>query len=67
MRRSSAAGKAHYACDARLERRVRQVEAAIRIPPPAKPLHTAWHVLDLDQLSGMSSYDRGRICVSQAV
>ena len=26
-------------------------------------LHTAWHVLDLDQLSGMSSYDRERICV----
>ena len=32
-------------------------------PAARQALHTAWHVLDLDQLSGMSSYDRGRICV----
>ena len=56
-------GKAHYACDARLERRVRQVEGSHKNPAARQALHTAWHVLDLDQLSGMSSYDRGRICV----
>ena len=56
-------GKAHYACDARLERRVRQVEGSHKNPAARKALHTAWHVLDLDQLSGMSSYDRERICV----
>ena len=32
-------------------------------PAARQALHTAWHVLDLDQLSGMSSYDRERICV----
>lgn len=52
-------GKAHYACDARLERRVRQVEGSHKNPAARQALHTAWHVLDLDQLSGMSSYDRG--------
>lgn len=56
-------GKAHYACDARLERRARQVEGSHKNPAARQALHTAWHVLDLDQLSGMSSYDRGRICV----
>ena len=56
-------GKAHYACDARLERRVRQVEGSHKNPAARQALHTAWHVLDLDQLYGMSSYDRGRICV----
>lgn len=56
-------GKAHYACDARLERRVRQVEGSHKNPAARQALHTAWHVLDLDQLSGMSSYDRERICV----
>ena len=56
-------GKAHYACDARLERRVRQVEGSHKNPAARQALHTAWHVLDLDQLSGMSSYNRGRICV----
>ena len=55
-------GKAHYACDARLERRIRQV-ASHKNPAARQALHTAWHVLDLDQLSGMSSYDRERICV----
>ena len=58
-------GKAHYACDARLERRVRQVEGSHKNPAARQALHTAWHVLDLDQLSGMSSYDRERICVPQ--
>ena len=47
-------GKAHYACDARLERRVRQVEGSHKNPAARQALHTAWHVLDLDQLSGMS-------------
>lgn len=56
-------GKAHYACDARLERRVRQVEGSHKNPAARQALHTAWHVLDLDHLSGMSSYDRERICV----
>ena len=56
-------GKAHYACDARRERRVRQVEGSHKNPAARQALHTAWHVLDLDQLSGMSSYDRERICV----
>ena len=56
-------GKAHYACDARLERRVRQVEGSHKNPAARQALHTAWHVLDLDQLSVMSSYDRERICV----
>ena len=56
-------GKAHYAFDARLERRVRQVEGSHKNPAARQALHTAWHVLDLDQLSGMSSYDRERICV----
>ena len=56
-------GKAHYACDARLERRVRQVEGSHKNPAARQALHPAWHVLDLDQLSGMSSYDRERICV----
>lgn len=56
-------GKAHYACDARLERRVRQVEGSHKNPAARQALHTAWHVLDLDQLSGLSSYDRERICV----
>ena len=56
-------GKAHYACDARLERRVRQGEGSHKNPAARQALHTAWHVLDLDQLSGMSSYDRERICV----
>ena len=56
-------GKAHYACDARLERRIRQVEGSHKNPAARQALHTAWHVLDLDQLSGMSSYDRERICV----
>ena len=56
-------GKAHYVCDARLERRVRQVEGSHKNPAARQALHTARHVLDLDQLSGMSSYDRERICV----
>ena len=56
-------GKAHYACDARLERRVRQVEGSHKNPAARQALHAARHVLDLDQLSGMSSYDRERICV----
>ena len=41
-------GKAHYACDARLERRVRQVEGSHKNPAARQALHTAWH---------------GRICV----
>ena len=56
-------GKAHYACDVRLERRIRQVEGSHKNPAARQALHTARHVLDLDQLSGMSSYDRERICV----
>ena len=56
-------GKAHYACDARLERRIRQVEGSHKNPAARQALHTARYVLDLDQLSGMSSYDRERICV----
>jgi len=39
------------------------VEGSHKNPAARQALHTAWHVLDLDQLSGMSSYDRGRICV----
>lgn len=58
-------GKAHYACDARLERRIRQVEGSHKNPAAHQALHTARHVLDLDQMSGMSSYDRERICVPQ--
>ena len=56
-------GKAHYTCDARLERRIRQVEGSHKNPAARQALHAARHVLDLDQLSGMSSYDRERICV----
>ena len=56
-------GKAHYACDARMERRIRQVEGSHKNPAARQALHTARYVLDLDQLSGMSSYDRERICV----
>lgn len=56
-------GKAHYACDARLERRIRQVEGSHKNPAARQALHIARYVLDLDQLSGMSSYDRERICV----
>lgn len=58
-------GKAHYACDARLERRIRQVEGSHKNPAAHQALHAARHVLDLDQMSGMSSYDRERICVPQ--
>ena len=56
-------GRAHSACDARVERGVRRVEGSHKNPAARQALHTAWHVLDLDQLSGMSSYDRERICV----
>ena len=56
-------GKAHYACDTRLERRIRQVEGSHKNPAARQALHAARHVLDMDQLSGMSSYDRERICV----
>ena len=56
-------GKAHYVCDARLERRIRQVGGSHKNPAARQALHAARHVLDLDQLSGMSSYDRERICV----
>ena len=39
------------------------MEGSHKNPAARQALHTAWHVLDLDQLSGMSSYDRERICV----
>ena len=43
-------GKAHYACDARLERRIRQVEGNHKNPAAHQALHAARHVLDLDQM-----------------
>ena len=56
-------GKAHYACDARLERRIQQVQQGRKNAAAVQALHHARHVLDLDQLTGMSNYDRQRICV----
>ena len=56
-------GKAHYVCDARLERRLKQVDAGRKNPKAHQALLDARRVLDLDKLSGLSSYDRERICV----
>lgn len=58
-------GKRHYACDARLERRIRQVDGGRKSLIARNALHTAQHVLDLDSLTGISGYDRERICVPQ--
>ena len=56
-------GKAHYVCDARLERRIRQIQQGRKNAAAVQALHHARRVLDLDQLSGMSNYDRERVCV----
>ena len=56
-------GKAHYACDARLNRRLKQVEKSHKNPNAVRALQSAKRVLDLDKLAGLSSYDRERICV----
>ena len=58
-------GKAHYVCDARLERRLKQVDAGRKNPKAHQALQDARRVLDLDKLSGLSGYDRERICVPQ--
>ena len=58
-------GKSHYACDMRLDRRIRQVTLSNKNPKARHALLSAKQVLDLDKLSGMSGYDRERVCVPQ--
>lgn len=58
-------GKSHYACDMRLDRRIRQVKMSSKNPKARHALLSAKQVLDLDKLSGMSGYDRERVCVPQ--
>ena len=58
-------GKSHYACDIRLDRRIRQVKMSHKNPKAGYALLSAKQVLDLDKLSGMSGYDRERVCVPQ--
>lgn len=58
-------GKSHYACDMRLDRRIRQVKMSHKNPKAGYALLSAKQVLDLDKLSGMSGYDRERVCVPQ--
>ena len=58
-------GKAHYACDARLERRLKQVEKSHKNTNAVRTIRRAERVLDLDKLAGLSDYDRERICVPQ--
>lgn len=58
-------GKSHYACDMRLDRRIRQVKMSHKNPKAGYALLSAKQVLDLDKLSGMSGYDRERVRVPQ--
>ena len=58
-------GKAHYACDARLEGRLKQVEKSHKNTNAVRTIRSAERVLDLDKLAGLSDYDRERICVPQ--
>ena len=58
-------GKQHYACDERLNRRLRQIAASKKNAAAADALRSLRRQIDLDAARYLSGYDRSRICVPQ--
>ena len=59
-------GKSHYVCDARLERRLGQLDLSKKNWRAGKALLSLRKQLDIDAVSHLSGYDRNRVCVPQA-
>ena len=58
-------GKSHYVCDARLDRRLRDVNLKKKNPQAGAALLSLRDHLDIDMAAHLSSYDRERVCVPQ--
>lgn len=56
-------GKAHYVCDARLNKRLRKVDWKRKNPTAASALRSLRSCLDMDEVSHLSDYDRKQVCV----
>lgn len=56
-------GKSHYVCDARLCKRLRQVNFQKKDPKAAEALRSLRGRLDMDGAQHLSGYDRERVCV----
>ena len=56
-------GKSHYVCDARLCKRLRQVNFQKKDPKAAEALRSLRERLDMDGAQHLSGYDRERVCV----
>lgn len=56
-------GKSHYVCDARLCKRLRQVNLQKKDPKAAEALRSLRGRLDMDGAQHLSGYDRERVCV----
>ena len=59
-------GKEHYVCDRRLAMRLAQIKKGSRKPPRQRAaLQTLRTQLDMDEVSGLSAYDRALVCVPE--
>ena len=58
-------GKSHYACDARLERRLDQLDLQKKNWKAGAALLTLRGQLDMSEATHLSHYDRERVCVPQ--
>ena len=58
-------GKQHYACDDRLERRLKQVASGKKNAAALGALRSLGRQIDLDAVQHLSGYDRDRVCVPQ--
>jgi ATP-dependent DNA helicase DinG len=56
-------GKAHYVCDKRLNRRLREVEHSKKNKQAVAALHALKKWLDMDAVPDLNGYDRDRVCV----
>ena len=58
-------GKAHYVCDVRLERRLKQLDLSKKNWKAVRALLSLREQLDMDGVPHLSGYDRNRVCVPQ--
>ena len=58
-------GKSHYVCDARLERRLGQLDLRKKNWRAGNALLALRNELDMDEITHISGYDRERVCVPQ--
>lgn len=59
-------GKAHYVCDKRLKRRLRQIDPERKNAAATDALRSLRRCLDTDEAAHLSQYDRERVCVPPA-